>query len=186
MAQIYSEFQIKRCRRPKLDWFREFIKEATHAFGMATPPEIIQQDLEIVIRAANSRQGPFKQRPSALGLTKYKVNAMNQPLARRLEAVQKPLKENILFFSHAVHLYAVPCLPALRQLWRPGGCYSQIRWQSVQNPKRYENQEVQTPVPQHCVPPERSHSSVQPAVQERSRMDPQLDHLAIRSKPCCS
>ena len=54
------------------------------------------------------------------------------------------------------------------------------------NPQKYENQEVQTPVPQHCVPPERSYSSVQPAVQERSRMDPQLDHLAIRSKPCCS
>ena len=51
---------VKRCGRPKLDWFSESIKEAMHALGMATPPEIIQQDLEIVIGAANSRQGPFR------------------------------------------------------------------------------------------------------------------------------
>lgn len=67
MAQTYH---IQRCGQPKLDWFAESIKKAMHALGMATPHEFIQQDLEIVIRAANSRQGPFKQRPSALGLTK--------------------------------------------------------------------------------------------------------------------
>jgi len=53
-------FQMERCGRPNLDWFTDSIKEAMHALGMATPPQIIQQDLEIVIRAANSRQGPFE------------------------------------------------------------------------------------------------------------------------------
>jgi len=63
-----------------MDWFSASIKEAMHTLGMETPTEITQQDLEIVIRAANNRQGPFTERPSALLLTP--VNTTNQPPAR--------------------------------------------------------------------------------------------------------
>ena len=52
-------FHVKRCGRPKLDWFSESIKEAMHTLGWEAPTEITQQDLDIVIRAASNRQGPF-------------------------------------------------------------------------------------------------------------------------------
>ena len=68
-SNIPRIFHIKRCGRPKLDWFSESIKEAMHTLGLEAPSEITQQDLNIVIRAANNRQGPF-QRTSAFGLTK--------------------------------------------------------------------------------------------------------------------
>ena len=40
-------------------WFSESIKETMYTLGTEAPTEITQQDLDIVIRAANNRQGPF-------------------------------------------------------------------------------------------------------------------------------
>ena len=67
MAQIFAELfsHVKRFGRPKLDEFSESIKEAMHALGVATPPEIV--------------------RIKAVSLRTYKVNTTNQPVARKLD-----------------------------------------------------------------------------------------------------
>jgi len=58
-SNIPRIFHVKRCGRPKLDWFTESKKEAMHTMGWEAPTEITEQDLDIVIRAVNNRQGPF-------------------------------------------------------------------------------------------------------------------------------